>query len=375
MNSHASRAAARPTNCGTGSCPPCGTDGSAAAGAAASQLAPAQSVALDRLDGIGAAGRGVAARRRAQRADRRPVEPDRPEHERLGRGSRPAPAQPDRRAAAKSAASTSESAPALSGRARTTVVLPIGNSASCARTTWRSRRVTRCRTTLLPTARETTNPTRGRARRPPSVRPARWCTTSVPRRARDPRRTVTAKSDERRSRWDEGSTGRRVSSAGANRARPSGRQLATALAPARSDDGAPGTRTHAQPEAVRLRAATVVRLEGALAHGQAPRSDEPARRLVQAYRRFSLRRTTQRTATQPSTVRIEAVAGQTAPGRSPVARSPGRRPTTPPTYRVDEARLPGETRTIAGEPRKLARFLRVPAKTRPCLLSSVIRRC
>ena len=56
------------------------------------------------------------------------------------------------------------------------------------------------------------------------------------------------------------------------RRRPSGRQFAAALAAARSEDRAAGAGAHAQPEAVRLRPAAVVRLEGALAHGQAPKS-------------------------------------------------------------------------------------------------------
>lgn len=46
----------------------------------------------------------------------------------------------------------------------------------------------------------------------------------------------------------------------------SGRELGAALATAGGEDGTAGTRAHAQAEAVRLGAATVVRLEGALAH-------------------------------------------------------------------------------------------------------------
>jgi hypothetical protein len=50
----------------------------------------------------------------------------------------------------------------------------------------------------------------------------------------------------------------------------SGRELAAALVAPRREDGAAGTRTHAQPEAVLLGATAVVRLVGALAHDQAP---------------------------------------------------------------------------------------------------------
>ena len=46
----------------------------------------------------------------------------------------------------------------------------------------------------------------------------------------------------------------------------SGRELGAALAAAGGQDGAAGAGAHAQAEAVRLGAATVVRLEGALAH-------------------------------------------------------------------------------------------------------------
>jgi hypothetical protein len=46
----------------------------------------------------------------------------------------------------------------------------------------------------------------------------------------------------------------------------SGGELGTALAPPRSEDHTPCPGTHAQPEAVRLGAAPVVRLEGPLAH-------------------------------------------------------------------------------------------------------------
>lgn len=50
----------------------------------------------------------------------------------------------------------------------------------------------------------------------------------------------------------------------------SGGQAGATLATAGRQDGAAGTGAHTQPEAVGLRATTVVRLEGALAHSGAP---------------------------------------------------------------------------------------------------------
>ncbi len=50
----------------------------------------------------------------------------------------------------------------------------------------------------------------------------------------------------------------------------SGGQAGATLAAAGRENRAAGTGTHPQPEAVGLRATTVVRLEGALAHSGAP---------------------------------------------------------------------------------------------------------
>jgi hypothetical protein len=50
----------------------------------------------------------------------------------------------------------------------------------------------------------------------------------------------------------------------------SGSEPVATLAAAAGQDGAAGARAHAQSEAVRLAALTVVRLEGALAHGSDP---------------------------------------------------------------------------------------------------------
>ena len=78
--------------------------------------------------------------------------------------------------------------PAAAGSARSTTEVPGGQGRSGERRTWwRSRRLTRLRTTALPTALLTTKPTRGGRLDVPSV----WrCTTSVRAPARRPERTV-----------------------------------------------------------------------------------------------------------------------------------------------------------------------------------------
>ncbi len=75
----------------------------------------------------------------------------------------------DRRSRARS----SLVAVAADGNARTTTAQPGGSSAKSGRTCSRNRRVTRCRTTLLPTAEETTKPARaGRTDRVSTVEPS-----------------------------------------------------------------------------------------------------------------------------------------------------------------------------------------------------------
>src|SRR5690606_14818009 len=54
---------------------------------------------------------------------------------------------------------------------------------------------------------------------------------------------------------------------GGKHSRRSGRELAATLATTSREDGATGTRAHAQPETMGLGAAPGVRLEGPLAHG------------------------------------------------------------------------------------------------------------
>ena len=129
-----------------------------------------------------------------------------------------------------------------------------GRRLSRSRSRWRSRRRTLLRVTAGPTARGTTKPARGAV----SVGGARRCTTRPSRAARRPRRMTTAKSSARRRRWSAAST---VSPA--SRLRP---KAVAPLGASRRENGATGTGAHAQPEAVGLRAPTVVRLVGALAH-------------------------------------------------------------------------------------------------------------
>jgi len=107
----------------------------------------------------------------------------------------------------------------------------------------------------------TTNPTRGS---PPAAGSLARCTTSdvVPLRA--PRRTACSNSAGRRMRDAAGST------------EGSGGELGAALAAARGEDRAAGTGAHPQAEAVGLRAAPVVRLEGPLAHEGSPTTSRGA---------------------------------------------------------------------------------------------------
>ncbi len=122
----------------------------------------------------------------------------------------------------------------------------------------RSRRWVRCRCTEPPTALDTTKPTR--------VGWARSVVTQCRTRRRVPARRPCRKATVKSSRW------RRRCSAASTRAGDlrSGGDLRAALAAARGEDGAAGAGAHAQTETVHLGAATVVRLEGALAHGGTP---------------------------------------------------------------------------------------------------------
>src|SRR6478735_2130866 len=228
---------------------------------------------------IGTARRVITARRRRVRGDEPLIEADRrDQHQRRqarsGPGHRPAPtvrgSGPEPAALAlrnapvsalrRSRPSSEPEAEAAAGSARTTTSVPGGRSASCARISARSRRVTRCRTTALPTFPDTTNPTRAD---PSGSLPGRGVSRWTTRRGdadRRPSRTTAANSSEVCRRLPAGSM------AGPAR-RPSGRQLGAALATAGGQDGAPGPGPHPQPEAVSLGPATVVRLVRALAHG------------------------------------------------------------------------------------------------------------
>lgn len=173
-----------------------------------------------------------------------------------------------RRATLRSPRSASNGAVAAAGVARTTISSPPAepsprgaslpsSAANSSRAAARRRRFTRLRTTAPPTARETTKPTRGAA---PAAPDAPRCRTRVGRPARRPARTAVSNSDERRTRLRAGNmTCSAVAAC-------SGGQFGAALTAARSEDGAPRTCTHPQPEAVGLRATPVVRLEGPLAH-------------------------------------------------------------------------------------------------------------
>lgn len=176
-----------------------------------------------------------------------------------------------RSAASRSTPRSALEAAAAAGNALTTNVQPTGKVPSRSRIRCRNLRLTRCRTTELPTALLTTKPTRvGCCRFRVGAIPfgsvesvagaIKACTTSRGRPARRPRRTTVPNSWLLVSRAAAGSTASRSGSGG---------QLSAALAPAASKNGPTGTGAHAQTEPVRPRPTTVVGLEGALAlaHG------------------------------------------------------------------------------------------------------------
>ena len=174
-------------------------------------------VRLQRLLGIGRAGRVVPAGLRRERRDHPPVEPQRCQDNReqgpLHEGTCSAPASAIRSAAApRSAASSCDEAPAAAGSARTTTRSPFGHWGTAEAHTARSRRATRWRMTALPTDLLTISPTRGGSGQ--SSLDLTW-RTSVGRAVRRPPRTAAVKSALRRIRWAAGSTGQ-----AARRARP-----------------------------------------------------------------------------------------------------------------------------------------------------------
>ena len=245
----------------------------------------------DRLETVGGTRRVVLARGAVQRRDREPPEADEADQKvlgevpegtsraaesdteglrnRLGNRLRHCPRhqaghdrasvvrRADLRAASRSSARATKEAWLAGGRARTTTSPPRRRSSRRCAMWARSRRFTWFRVTAPPTARETMNPTRTGSCDPSTVA---TCTTSVRRPARRPVRMARTKSGERRMRWTEGST------TAAADAGWSGGELGAALAATGSEDGAAGAGAHAQPEAVGLGPAPIVRLEGPLAH-------------------------------------------------------------------------------------------------------------
>jgi hypothetical protein len=217
-------------------------------------------VPFDGLDSVGRARRIVTTGGGQHRTDEPAIQPQRSEYQPLHRRARlssSAVAIADRQRS-RSALSCRKSAYAAAGLARTTSRWP-GTASIRSRTASRSRRLTRLRVAAFPIDLLTTNPTWTGSERDDAGQP---CSTTVALEARRPRRTTRWKSAERRSRWMRGST----------RAQPaSGCETVAALAPATGEDRPTGARTHAQTEAVRLGAATVVGLERALTHGRTPR--------------------------------------------------------------------------------------------------------
>src|SRR5262249_33862044 len=103
--------------------------------------------------------------------------------------------------------------------------------------------------------------TQGELRRPAAAetfRGAMTCTTTPPRADRRPQATVAVNSPRLRSRSLKASISATEPA--------SDRQTRATLGAACLENGAPGARTHAQPESVGLRTPAVVRLVGALAH-------------------------------------------------------------------------------------------------------------
>lgn len=189
--------------------------------AAQRQVTPAtQAETLDSLDRVPTTGRGESARGRAKWTDRLTIELDDGNHSsskeiheraRTGPDTEPALAADSdasrRSAASKSRPSAAEVATEVPGNARITVDEHAGTSSRRSASRARSRRLTRCRTTLPPTALATTRPNEGKA---PVLDwldwPTSWWTTRFPRRTRVPRRTTDVKSADRRIRFGAGNT-------------------------------------------------------------------------------------------------------------------------------------------------------------------------
>ncbi len=145
----------------------------------------AEAIRRDGVHGVATAARRVAADRRSTRTPRSLIDRDRGDactscparwpnrvvgHQCVA----PAVSLPSRTSArSRSRPISVERRVAVSGSARTTSRDPVGRSASRALNCARSRRDTRCRTTLPPTDLPTTSPTRAGAAdsEPPSIEP------------------------------------------------------------------------------------------------------------------------------------------------------------------------------------------------------------
>ncbi len=187
-----------------------------------------------------------------QRTEHQPIDVDQRHDEIPHR----APARSDCRHRSRSAVSSGKLADAASGRARTTT-LPPGKNGTRLAVPARRRRFTRFRTTAMPTALLTTNPTRDGGGVPSNT--ADTSSKGVERRR--PERTVVANSSAVRRRSSRGSTKGMLSS---------GCEPTAALAPTAGEDGPARPRAHPQTEAMCLAAAPVVRLECTLCHELAP---------------------------------------------------------------------------------------------------------
>ncbi len=188
---------------------------------------------------VGTAGRVVPAGRRGVWGDEPLIEPDRRDQQASCGGGhdvgRPAGRTPCLRRAEATPArrSTPRSrlvATAAAGNARITRSVPEVSPDNSACTNGRSRLVTRCRTTALPTLADTTKPARGSRSAPVRSR----CTTREAVPARRPERTTEEKSSEARRRLPAGSMGTGTSGRQADSSsRPLRRRAARMARPAR----------------------------------------------------------------------------------------------------------------------------------------------
>jgi hypothetical protein len=165
------------------------------------------------------------------------------------------------RTRSRASASPSDGSSAAEGCALTTTSEPAGNLVIRVANRARRRLLTRLRDTALPTTRETASPTRtssagGRSSMRADVPGGahRWTTRCRPP-ARRPRRTAC---------WN--SLGTRIRCEAGSMPASSSRQGGATLATTGGQDGAASPGTHAQTEAVRLGATTIVWLERALTH-------------------------------------------------------------------------------------------------------------